>query len=89
MKAFVKVNISIHFEGTGLEDGTKYPLQVQRAGLVMVGDVEEGKRVIDALSNHVNSTFVQMGVKVLPPGQHKPDLALAFGGDPEPKPEVV
>ncbi len=82
MKAYVKINISIHFEGEGPHDGTKYPLQSHRAGMVEVVDIEEGKRVISALENHVASTFTSMGVKPIPTSP-KPDLAAAFGGLPE------
>lgn len=92
MRAHVKINIVIQFESEASAAGpevkqavaAKYPLQAQRAGVIDVIDIAEGERVIAALENHVNATFVQMGVKALPPGSHKPDLAAAFGGDPEP-----
>ncbi len=86
MKAYVKVNIQIQFEGTGQEDGSKYPLSAHHAGEIEVVDVGEGERAMAMLSNHVNSMFSSMSVKVLPPGSHKPDLKAAFGGDPEPGP---
>lgn len=92
MKAHVKINIVIQLESEDSAAGpdakkayeAKYPLQAHHAGVVDVADVAEGERVIAALQNHVKSTFTQMGVRPLPPGQHKPDLAAAFGGDPEP-----
>lgn len=77
MKAFVKININIHFDEVGSN------LAVHRAGVVEVADAAEGERVIAALESHVNSTFVQMGVKCVPPPSGeawKPDLALAHGG---------
>ena len=95
MKAHVKINIVIQFESEASAVGptakeafaAKYPVQAHHAGMIEVADVDEGERVMAALGNHVNSTFVSMGVKPLPPGQHKPDLAAAFGGEEQPKTE--
>jgi hypothetical protein len=92
MKAHVKINIVIQLESevsaAGSEArkaiGAKYPLQAHHAGVVDVADVAEGERVIAALQNHVVSTFKSMGVQPLTGEFHKPDLAAAFGGDPEP-----
>ncbi len=90
MKAFVKINIQIHFEGSPNEDGTKYPLAAHHAGVIEVLDKSEGERAMAMLSNHCESMFLNMSVKPLT-GNHKPDLAAAFGGLQEPKkdPEVV
>ena len=92
LNAHVKVNVVIQLESEDSAAGpnaaeaimARYPLQAHHAGVVEVADVAEGERVIEALGNHIRTTFAQMGVRPLPPGQHKPDLAAAFGGDPEP-----
>ncbi len=86
MKAYVKINITIHFEGDSPFDGTKFPLSVHQAGVVDVTDVEEGRRVVEALNNHVASTFHSMGVKPIP-ASPPPDFSQAFGGLPEHGPE--
>ena len=87
MKAYVKINITLHFEGNSTEDGTKYPLAVHHAGVIEVLDKNEGERAMAMCSNHVESMFLNMSVKPHT-GDHKPDLAAAFGGLPEPK-EIV
>lgn len=89
LKAYVKVNILVHLENEGSADakeafGAKYPLAEHRAGTVEVKDISEGERLVGMLNNHLNNTFMQLGILELK-GTHKPDLALAFGGDPEPK----
>jgi hypothetical protein len=81
MKAHVKINVSIQLDGGEAE---KYPLSVQYAGTVEVADRDEAERVVAMLGNHVRTTFAQMSVKPAT-GDHQPDLALAHGGDPEPK----
>ncbi len=83
MKAYVKINITLHYESTGLEDGTKYPVSVHRAGTIQVLDTGEGERAMRMIENHVESMFSNMSVKPLT-GTHKPDLAAAFGGLQEP-----
>lgn len=94
MKAQVKVNISIHFEdGTfsvdpKLNEEIKYPLALSHAGVIEVKDKAEAERVIAMLSNHVRTTFRQMSVAEVVYGSHKPDLALAMGGDQEPTPPI-
>lgn len=91
MKAHVKINVSIQLEpdDTDPKQMVKYPLSTHHAGVVVVTDRDEAVRVITSLSNHINRTFEMMSVKPAI-GEHKPDLALAHGGDPEPTdPEVV
>jgi len=93
LKAHVKINISIHLEDESVQVDPaasamlnlviKYPLQVHHAGTIAVEDKAEAERVIAMLTNHVDMTFRQMGVVPCVTG-HTPDLALAFGGDPEP-----
>ncbi len=84
MKAHVKINIQIHFDGSGPHDQSKFPLSTHLAGVIDVADVDEGGRAMTMLHNHVSSMFRNMSV-VPVEGGHKPDLAAAFGGDPEPK----
>lgn len=93
LKAHVKINISIHLEDESVQVdpaasailnlAIKYPLQVHHAGTIAVADKAEAERVIEMINNHVRSTFKQMNVDPCVTG-HTPDLALAFGGDPEP-----
>lgn len=89
MRAHVKVNVSIHLEPDDVPDEKvreeiKYPLAANYAGVVAVKDKDEAVRVIEMLGNHVKTTFKQMSVAEIVYGSHKPDLALAKGGDPEP-----
>ncbi len=83
MKAHVKIDIQIQFEGSGPHDNSKFPLATHLAGVIEVADVDEGARAMTMLQNHVSSVFRNMSVKSVEGGS-KPDLAAAMGGDQEP-----
>lgn len=84
LPALDEKTIAARFVRDGAHAEIKYPLAVNHVGVISVVDKAEAERVMEMLGNHVNTTFLQMGVKRVE-GTHKPKLEAAFGGVPEPK----
>ncbi len=89
MKAHLKINISLHLEGESAAvdpraaEAVKYDLAFQCSGEKQVEDKSAAERSLAALVNAVIQATQRLSY-VPVSGTHKPDLAAAFGGDPEP-----
>lgn len=65
----------------------KLPLQMHFAGLKALDDKAAAERLMEALERGLTTMCAQLSITQHPGGEHVPDLALAKGGLPEPKPD--
>ena len=78
MKIHLKVHLSVIVEAEPFDLNWAY------AGTALVADKAEAERFLDSLAHNVMSAASMMSV-IPAVGNHKPDLALAKGGSPEPR----
>jgi len=94
LKAYVKINVSVQMEEMGEAsldpkalEALKYPLALHLHGVKNVADKETTERLVEALGRSITNALQSLSVyPEIVTEPHVPDLAAAFGGDPEPKP---